>query len=249
MCPARLTNAQKVSIVQLHLKNGGHASETVRQFKVLYPTNRTLVPSTVLKVVAKFLEHGSVENRWKGNCGRKKTVRTPANIATIGNTMAATPTTSIRRLQAQNPGVTRSSIQRILKKDLGMQGYRASLVQELKEDDPALRIQWAELWFEKVRQNPSFPDQVLWTDEAIFHLNGHVNRRNAITWAMTNPHISMDKPYQKKGIMVWAGLFKDQLIGPYFFTKGTVTGEKYLYMLKEVVWPIFEVLFEDDEEG
>eukprot|EP00731_Ephydatia_muelleri_P021799 Em0014g390a len=69
------------------------------------------------------------------------------------------PTTSIRRLQAQNPGVTRSSIQRILKKDLGMQGYRASLVQELKEDDPALRIQWAELWLEKVRQNPSFPDQ------------------------------------------------------------------------------------------
>eukprot|EP00731_Ephydatia_muelleri_P034866 Em0082g13a len=54
------------------------------------------------------------------------------------------------RLQAQNPGVTRSSIQRILKKDLGMQGYRASLVQELKEDDPALRIEWAELWLEKV---------------------------------------------------------------------------------------------------
>ena len=43
--------------------------------------------------------------------------------------------------------------------------------------------------------------------------------------------------------MVWAGLFKDQLIGPYFFTRGTVTGEKYLYMLKEVVWLIFEVLF------
>ena len=162
-----------------------------------------------------------------------------ANIATIGDTMAATPTTSFRRLQAQNPGVTRSSIQRILKKDLEMQGYRASLVQELKEDDPALRIEWAELWLEKVRQNPIFPDQVLWTDEAIFHLNGHVNRRNAITWAMTNPHISMDKPYQKKGIMVWAGLFKDQLIGPYFFTRGTVTGEKYLYMLKEDLWPIF----------
>ncbi|KAL5486542.1 hypothetical protein EMCRGX_G019037 [Ephydatia muelleri] len=210
MCPARLTNAQKVSIVQLHLKNGGHVSETVRQFKVLYPTNRTLVPSTALKVIAKLLEHGSVENRWKGNCGRKKTVRTAANIATIGNTMAATPTTSIRRLQAQNPGVTKSGIQRMLKKDLGMQGYRASLVQELKEDDPALRIE-----------------------------------RNAITWAMTNPHISMDKPYQKKGIMVWASLFKDQLIGPYFFTRGTVTGEKYLYMLKEIVWPI-EVLFEDD---
>eukprot|EP00731_Ephydatia_muelleri_P021619 Em0014g210a len=77
--------------------------------------------------------------------GGRKLYCTPANIATIGNTMAATPTTSIRRLQAQNPGVTRSSIQRILKKDLGMHGYRASLVQELKEDDPALRIEWAEL--------------------------------------------------------------------------------------------------------
>ena len=55
----------------------------------------------------------------------------------------------------------------------------------------------------------------------------------------------MDKPYQK-GIMVWAGLFKDQLIGPYFFTRGTVTGEKYLYMLKEIVWPLFEVVFDKD---
>eukprot|EP00731_Ephydatia_muelleri_P027574 Em0019g447a len=68
----------------------------------------------------------------------------------------------------------------MLKKDLGMQGYRASLVQELKEDDPALRIEWAELWLEKVR---------------------FLTRRNAITWAMTNPHISMDKPYRKKDIM------------------------------------------------
>ena len=79
-------------------------------------------------------------------------MRTPANIATIGNTMVATPTTFIRRLQAQTP-VTRSSIQRMLKKDIGMQGYRASLVQELKEDDPALRIQWAELWLEKVKHS------------------------------------------------------------------------------------------------
>ena len=44
--------------------------------------------------------------------------------------------------------------------------------------------------------------------------------------------------------MVWASLFKDQLIGPYFFTRETVTGEKYLYMLKEIVWPIF--VFKDD---
>ena len=35
-------------------------------------------------------------------------------------------------------------------KHLTLQGYRASLVQELKEDDPALRIEWAELWLEKV---------------------------------------------------------------------------------------------------
>ncbi|KAL5518269.1 hypothetical protein EMCRGX_G003972 [Ephydatia muelleri] len=43
----------------------------------------------------------------------------------------------------------------MLKKDIGMQGYRASLVQELKEDDPALRIQWAELWNQD-RTDPNY---------------------------------------------------------------------------------------------
>ena len=100
MCPARLTKDQKVSI-ELQLKDGGHASETVWEFKLQYHTNRTLVPSTVSKVVAKFLEHGSVENRWNGHYGLRVAVRIAANIDLIQNQMRADPTTSIQCLEAQ----------------------------------------------------------------------------------------------------------------------------------------------------
>ena len=46
------------------------------------------------------------------------------------------------------------------------------MVQELKEGDHEKRVEWAEEWLEKVEHNNQYEENILWTDEAIFKLNG-----------------------------------------------------------------------------
>jgi hypothetical protein len=41
---------------------------------------------------------------------------------------------------------------------------------------------------------------------------------------------------------VWCGLLNDHLIGPFFFTKATVTSRKYLDMLEKFVYPQLQEL-------
>ena len=45
----------------------------------------------------------------------------------------------------------------------------------------------------------------------------HINRHNAVIRSVQNPHAFMECSNQKKaGVMVWAGLIKDFIIGPFF---------------------------------
>ena len=108
------------------------------------------------------------------------------------------------------------------------------MVQELKEGDHEKRVEWAEEWLEKVEYNNQYEENILWTDEAIFKLNGKVNIHNAITWAKTNPRKTVDRVFKKEGIMVWCGFLNDKIVGPYILEQGTVTGKSYLEMLKRL---------------
>jgi len=84
--------------------------------------------------------------------------------------------------------------------------------------------------------NPTFLDEIVWTDEATFKLSGHVNRHNCVYWSDTNPHFTITSQLNQPGITVWAGISSDGIVGPQFFD-GTVTGERYLDKLKNFIIP------------
>ena len=79
----RLTIEQRATIVRLYYENGKNANLTVSSFRRAYPAYRTLCRSTVFRLVAKFEEHGTMEDRLKGHCGRKKSIRVQNNINTL----------------------------------------------------------------------------------------------------------------------------------------------------------------------
>jgi hypothetical protein len=79
----------------------------------------------------------------------------------------------------------------------------------------------------------------VWTDEATFKLNGHVNRHNCVYYATENPHIVITQEINPPGVIVWAGLWFGGLIGPFFF-RDTVTGHSYLEKLDEEIVPAIE---------
>ena len=89
-------------------------------------------------------------------------------------------------------------------------------------------------------QNNDFGRNIIFSDEAIFHLNGEVNSQNFRYWSDTNPHWMEAQNYQgAEKIMVWCGIINNSIIGPFFFD-GHVTGETYLQMLNTQFWPAIQ---------
>ena len=98
-------------------------------------------------------------------------------------------------------GSEETTVRRILKKDLKMKPYIPRMTQELFAEDFDSRMEFCEQWLESIAENPSFHEHVLWSDEAKFHLNGHVNHHNCSYWSDANPQITIDRPFQSPGIM------------------------------------------------
>ncbi|KAL5497129.1 hypothetical protein EMCRGX_G013548 [Ephydatia muelleri] len=61
-----------------------------------------------------------------------------------------------------------------------MKVYRRPIVQALLPGDIDKRVKWAEDYLEAAERDFTYPDNILWTDEAIFHLDGHVKRHDAV---------------------------------------------------------------------
>ena len=90
---------------------------------------------------------------------------------------------------------------------------------------------------------PDFVNNIIFTDEATFCLNGRVNRHNCRYWAADNPQWMIETHTQTpQKLNVWAGICGDQIIGP-FFIDGNLTGDRYLQLLQEQIIPSCRALF------
>jgi hypothetical protein len=98
----------------------------------------------------------------------------------------------------------------------------------LTEDDFDQRVELSEWFLIRCEAEPDSPRCNLWTDEALFKLNGWIN-----------PHEVIQEELNVPGLTVWAGIWSGGIVGPYFFDS-TVTRESYLEMLHEVVLPELE---------
>jgi hypothetical protein len=85
----------------------------------------------------------------------------------------------------------------------------------------------------------TFLNRLMFSDEAHFMLNGHVNHQNFRYWDEHNPHCYEEDDLHPQRTTVWAAIGKMGVIGPIFDPVGpkkTVTKESYLHLL-EVWWP------------
>jgi hypothetical protein len=84
------------------------------------------------------------------------------------------------------------------------------------------------------KSDPNFYKTILWSDEASFKLNGSVKKRNCVYWSSENQRFVIEEELNVPGVTVWAGICSKGVISPYFFDE-TVTAERYLGMLREVM--------------
>ena len=131
--------------------------------------------------------------------------------------------------------ISNEPLRKILTK-LHMRPYIPRLINGLLEDDPDRRSQFCKQFDRMCEDNPTFLDKIVWTDEATFKLLGHINRHNCVYWSETNFHFTITSQLSQPGITVWAGISFDGIVGPQFFDR-TVTGERYLDKLRNVIVP------------
>lgn len=235
------TTEERVEIVTLYFKNGEMARETARIFNESHP-GKNLSHPYVIDLISKFMETGSVANK---KHERQHTITNEdMQVAILGHT-EVDPTSSTRKL-AEISGIPRSSLQRILKQHK-YHPYKIHLVQELNEDDPDRRIQFCEEMSERSLNNPNFLYSTCFSDECTFFLNGHVNRHNCRYWSDSNPRIMREQHTQyPEKLNVWAGILGNNIVGP-FFLPNNLTGESYLDLLEDCIYPrIVEILENDD---
>lgn len=189
---------------------------------------------TITSLMNKFEETGSVSNI--DSPGRPVSVTDQTTKDEVSSILEREPQTSPRQMSS-NLNISRTSVRRIYK-SLGFKPYIPRLVQELNEDDPDRRIEYCETFLSLLENEPDLVHRVIWSDEAVFKLNGHINRHNSVYWATENPNVTWEHAMQAEGLTVWAGIWSQGVIGPYFFNN-TVTGESYLEMLNDYFYPAF----------
>jgi len=115
-------------------------------------------------------------------------------------------------------------------------------VQELKENDHQLRLEFCQQITTNINEDNEFLDKLWMSDEAYFHLTGYVNKQNYRYWADSNPKEVNERPLHSSKVMVWCAVSSHGVIGPYFFENEeritmTVTSDRYVEMLQSFVAP------------
>ncbi|KAJ8914917.1 hypothetical protein NQ315_016071, partial [Exocentrus adspersus] len=204
-----LTEQERISLLMMRGWGDRERSyeEVVHLFSDTFRVGQSqLHKSTVSRTINRFLETSTNKDRLKS--GRPKTQTTEERQ---GEKL------SINKA-SQQLGMSRFSVYKNLK-ILKYHPYKIHLHQELNEDDfdRRRRVQFSEIMMERIIQDANFLPLIIFSNEASFQLNGNVNRHKFRYWSDENPHWMLEKHTQHpQKLNIWAGLFGDQIIGPFF---------------------------------
>lgn len=235
----RFNLQERIDIVK-HFYSTDNAAEAARLAGVHSPHR-----STVLRLINKFETTGSVKDEQRS--GRPSLIKKPDFQDAVLQELNENTPTSTRNLTRQvatnsEYNVSHETVRKTLIK-MGHKPYHPRLVHAINEDDPDRRIEACETFLEIFDNDPTSIDRIIWSDEATFKLNGHINKHNCVFWNTENLHHILQKDVNLPGVVVWCAISSNGIIGPYFHD-GNVNGQSYLHMLQNWFMPRFP-----EEEG
>ena len=209
--------------------------EVQRWWRTLKGSRATLRRETIRNCHAKLMTTGSVND--KRRSGRPSTSRSPAKVAKVQEMFDQSPQKSTRQA-ARESGLSRHSILRVLHKELNYRPWKPHYVQELMPEDCDRRMEYGELMLGWYEDWPELFENILWSDEAVFHVDGFVNRHNCHYWGTneTDPKQTVERMQTRPKVTVCCGMTASRIIGPYVL-RDTMNAERYLHMLDSYVWP------------
>jgi len=193
----------------------------------------TLHPHTIKSCHQKLMETGSVADRPRS--GRHSQTSQPITVEAVKDAFCEDASKSLRTV-ARELDMSVTSVRTVLKTELKWRPWKPHYVQALYPDDLDRRHEFAEKMIEWHETHPDLFDNILWSDEAIFHVGGFVNRHNSHYWSENDPLITIEKRQGQPKVTVWCGMTSSAVLGP-FFIRDTMNGERYLNLLSESIYP------------
>ena len=125
--------------------------------------------------------------------GRIKAVRLQQTIDQVRNEIKIDPSKSVRKLAFGN-NLRRSTVHKILRKDLKLSSFKPKVAQELMENDHERRF----VFCERIKQMSEISqldvNNIIFSDEYHIYLPGMVNWQNNRQWSLSNPCHTFEKP-------------------------------------------------------
>jgi hypothetical protein len=204
---------------------------------------------TIISTFKNYKNYGNVENRNKGSV-HKKTVITEENILKVKNILSENSSTSIRKIATQT-NINRESVRKIMKYSLKLFPYKIQFVAKIPDSAINKRLNFSLKMLEINSVNSSFIDNIWFTDESHFYIDGYINKQNWRIWGSEKPEVFVEKTAHPKYVTVWCALSSKGLIGPYFFENSegerqTVNQQNYQSMIKNFFVPQLKEKFGDN---
>jgi transposase len=200
--------------------------------------------TTVAKFLRKLRDTGSCER--KPGSGRPKTVRTAENIAAVEERILSQEdrpgTSQSEREVEKETGISRSSVRRIIKRDLNLKVFKRVRVQELKQEAQQKRkIRCKEL-LDHFLTNEDVED-IFFTDEKLFTVRSPKNSQNDRVHAATQKkvHIAANRLLREaqhftQSVMVSLGASSRHKTSVIFVERGAKINASYYQ--REILSPM-----------
>ncbi|KAJ8962482.1 hypothetical protein NQ318_000870 [Aromia moschata] len=159
----RFTLEQRWEILKNYFQSECCVAETVSKLRTIFGRNEAPSAPGVRKFLRKVRETGMLMDK-RSHPRLAPRVRTAERVAAVTQSVRENPRTSTRH-RAQQLNVSRTSLRRILHKDLGLFAYKLQLTQEVKENDHPLRYRFS-VWVlnEFENDNADFNRKIIfWT--------------------------------------------------------------------------------------
>jgi len=205
-----------------------------RWWRTVKGRNTTIRPETIKNCHLKPSTTGSVTDARRS--GRPSTSRSEENVALVRDMFTKSPRKSTRQAALES-GLSRHTVLTVLKKGLNFRPRIPHYAQEPTPEDCNRRMEYGELILGWHEDCPELFENILWSDKAVFHIGGFVNRHNSHYWAVHDPEMTVERMQNRPKVSVWCGMTATKVIGPYLL-RDTMNAESYLQMLEGYVWPI-----------
>jgi hypothetical protein len=117
-------------------------------------------------------------------------------------------------------GTPKSPVHKVLHKKLKLHVYKIHFLHEIRAAGKPMRSELAECMLEKTDNEPSFMHNLMFANEALFHINGCINQLNYQMWGSEKPHVTHKFVHYSPKLNIWCELIMhDHVFGLFTFAE------------------------------